>query len=99
MPPLWLDSDRPKLANGIKILSTISIGGPEQKLYIARNNQLEAELSPDPGAPWFFDLLENLSEEKGLSVGLLADTCNAELSALREVLADFQLRGWIVCHG
>jgi hypothetical protein len=97
--PVWLDSDQPELAIGVTILSSISPTGSAKRLYIARNNRLEAELSPDPEAPWFVDFLECLTREKGLSVRALAEACNAEPSALRQVLADFQVRRWIVCHG
>jgi hypothetical protein len=96
VPPIWVDSDRPELAVGVRILSSLVHHPAERKFCIARNDRLEAELSPDPGAPWLSDLLVCLSKQEGLTISALAKHCKTEPSSIRQVLSELYLRDWVV---
>jgi hypothetical protein len=92
--PEWAGSDRPVLAAGVQVLSPTN---RPNELVVARNNALEAKLSPNPSAPWLFPLLTGLSDAKGgATVADLAVRHGADLARMRAVLSQLSDRGWII---
>src|SRR5262249_43897533 len=63
-PPSWSLSDRPVLAEDVRVLAAVGAAdGPSEALYLARGETLEAEVAFEQATPWVFDVLQCLGRE------------------------------------